>query len=178
MTLKRNSLYGKLYQWFYLSDLPKSLCPFFWKFILAVLFCIPVFILRIPSMIFDFYNKKSEKKKHDEYNIKYNENYKFYYYSPFGGFAIKILIGIAGYCIFILVLFWFAGLIQLISKGITPLSFNWIVINIIFLLRFLFFYFATKPKNIIKLKTPKFIEMTKESFKGFLNNYCPSITWE
>jgi hypothetical protein len=54
VTIKYNSLYAKLYRFFYVTDvMPKSLCPYFWKQVLATILVIPVIILSAPIYLVD-----------------------------------------------------------------------------------------------------------------------------
>jgi len=54
MKLYKNSFSAKLYQYFYsVNDwqMPKSLCPYFWKLVIAYLLFIPLEILAMPFNI-------------------------------------------------------------------------------------------------------------------------------
>ena len=52
MELNLNSLTAKLYRWFYKqNEMPSSLCPYFWKMILACILYIPLFLFDLPSRI-------------------------------------------------------------------------------------------------------------------------------
>ena len=54
MKLSRNSISAKLYRWFYAtSNLPESLCPYFWKLVLMWVFILPYTVISIPSMLMD-----------------------------------------------------------------------------------------------------------------------------
>jgi len=54
MKLSRNSISAKLYRWFYAtSNLPESLCPYFWKLVLMWVFVLPYTVISIPSMLMD-----------------------------------------------------------------------------------------------------------------------------
>lgn len=44
MELSIKSWHAKVYNFFYLEDLPKSLCPYFWKLVLAIFVLIPFLI--------------------------------------------------------------------------------------------------------------------------------------
>lgn len=52
MNLNHNSTSAKLYRWFYGTNImPTNLCPYFWKSVAAMLFCIPVFLWTAPFML-------------------------------------------------------------------------------------------------------------------------------
>lgn len=157
--LKEKSIYGWLYKTFYVTDqLPKSLCSFFWKFIFAFVFCIPIFILRAPYYIFN--NKASLYTKQED---------------PI------IWIGIASYMIFIFILSFLNGFYRFITNWSLDLDHNFSDIlffssmcAIIFVgaISSIFYFFDKTSK--IKSKP---IEITKEYIKGVKNKYCPSIKW-
>lgn len=54
MKLNINSVGAKLYRWFYAtSQMPQTLCPYFWKLILMWTFIIPYTILSLPVILMD-----------------------------------------------------------------------------------------------------------------------------
>jgi hypothetical protein len=54
MQLNINSLSAQLYRWFYsMSQMPQSLCPYFWKLALMWLVIFPYAVLSIPVMLMD-----------------------------------------------------------------------------------------------------------------------------
>lgn len=60
MTLNYNSFTAKFYRYFYDDkNMPKSICPYFWKLTLAWLFVIPVTLFSIPAVIFEIFTKES-----------------------------------------------------------------------------------------------------------------------
>ena len=49
MKLDLNSVNAKLYRWFYATQsMPQSLCPYFWKLLIAWTFCVPYAIITAP----------------------------------------------------------------------------------------------------------------------------------
>lgn len=57
MELKTNSLTTKLYLWFYkkqVSELPNSLCPYFWQLLLMWILILPVSLFLLPSIIMHY----------------------------------------------------------------------------------------------------------------------------
>jgi hypothetical protein len=60
MTLKYNSFNAKLYRYFYgTENMPKSICPYFWKLLMAWLFIVPVTLLCFPVVIGEIIQKES-----------------------------------------------------------------------------------------------------------------------
>lgn len=54
MKLNINSTTAKLYRWFYsTSQMPQSLCPYFWKLILMWIFIVPYTIMCLPTILLD-----------------------------------------------------------------------------------------------------------------------------
>lgn len=52
MQLNLNSLSAKLYRWFYTtSQMPQSLCPYFWKLVLMWVLILPYSLISIPTLI-------------------------------------------------------------------------------------------------------------------------------
>lgn len=60
-----NSLSARFYRWFYnQSYMPNNICPYFWKLVLAVVFCIPYGIYLLPAMFKkDTYCRNEEAKE-------------------------------------------------------------------------------------------------------------------
>lgn len=53
MELNSNGVSARLYRWFYLTDrMPQSLCPYFWKLVIAYTFLAPFAILNFPIFLF------------------------------------------------------------------------------------------------------------------------------
>ena len=62
MKLKENSFSANFYKWVYeTKQLPKNLCPYFWKLLLGWVICItfsvPIFISLIPMLIVSLFDK-------------------------------------------------------------------------------------------------------------------------
>jgi apolipoprotein N-acyltransferase len=54
MKLNLNSVSARLYRWFYAtSQMPQSLCPYFWKLVLMWIFILPYTILSLPTILTD-----------------------------------------------------------------------------------------------------------------------------
>ena len=52
MELNTNGVSARLYRWFYLTDrMPQSLCPYFWKLVIAYIFALPVGIIALPMRV-------------------------------------------------------------------------------------------------------------------------------
>lgn len=60
MTLNLNSFNAKLYRYFYdKSKMPDSICPYFWKLLMAWVFIIPVSLFSFPAVIAEIITKQS-----------------------------------------------------------------------------------------------------------------------
>ena len=54
MKLNINSVSARLYRWFYATtQMPQSLCPYFWKLVLMWVFILPYTILSLPCILMD-----------------------------------------------------------------------------------------------------------------------------
>jgi hypothetical protein len=54
MKLNINSTSAQLYRWFYsTTQMPQSLCPYFWKLVLMWVFILPYTILSLPVILMD-----------------------------------------------------------------------------------------------------------------------------
>lgn len=54
MNLNRNSLHARLYRFFYATDeMPRNLCPYFWKLLLAFAVIVPYVVIALPIFICD-----------------------------------------------------------------------------------------------------------------------------
>lgn len=54
MKINRNNLSARLYRWFYITDeMPKTLCPYFWKLVIMYMLILPVGIINLPLIIFN-----------------------------------------------------------------------------------------------------------------------------
>lgn len=53
MELNVNGVSARLYRWFYVTDkMPQSLCPYFWKLVIAYIFIVPLAVLSLPIFLF------------------------------------------------------------------------------------------------------------------------------
>lgn len=60
MTLNYNSFNAKLYRYFYdANSMPDSICPYFWKLLMAWVFVIPVSLFSFPAVIAEIITKQS-----------------------------------------------------------------------------------------------------------------------
>jgi hypothetical protein len=60
MTLNYNSFNAKFYRYFYGADsMPDSICPYFWKLLMAWIFVIPVTLFSLPIVVAEAIRKES-----------------------------------------------------------------------------------------------------------------------
>jgi len=60
MEIHYNSINARLYRWFYnVSDMPQSLCPYFWKLLWLYLAIIPMIVFTLPLQIYDKFDKQN-----------------------------------------------------------------------------------------------------------------------
>lgn len=59
MEIQYNSINARLYRWFYnVSDMPQSLCPYFWKLLWLYMAIIPMLVFTLPIQIYDKFDKQ------------------------------------------------------------------------------------------------------------------------
>lgn len=159
------STHAKLYEFTYTSNLPKNLCPYFWKLVIAVLLFIPNFIVQIPSLLIDLFTKP------DEWEDCYDRRCK----------------GMAAYFVLILLLIiimvetnFFKATFGAYSYDQFFANFGLVsnVMGLFFLLRFLWLKYIRYWKLFereYKEPTPSIIT---EFVKAKYHKYCPTIEWE
>lgn len=181
MRLNQNSTSARLFRWFYVtSEMPKNLCPYFWKLVLMWGFILPYTILSLPMLIF-FRDRSS--------NVNLLGR-------PAGGLLVYLFLGQVFAMLFSISVFWIQfpkesifSLFQ--ALGITA----WIaaiLIGCIFLLRNIVIWLSDfkhrqkimkkyddngnwiPPVDRIREKKPNImVEFIKASYY----KYCPSIEW-
>lgn len=180
MKLNSNSLNAKLYCWFYGKhkeyDLPKSLCPYFWKLALAWLLLVPYAIFCAPFiLIFEAFDKSytnGDNKIGERIGISF-----FMYVFLFSLFAL--VPGVV-------------ALFVTIKKG--TLFHNMLPGSVMLWLFLIlsgiyqgFKYFIKKIRESKEAYTydeygyrvyaPKKANLVVEFFKAKYNRYCPKIDW-
>jgi hypothetical protein len=62
MELNKNSFSAKLYRWFYGTEtMPKNLCPYFWKLVIAYPMAVPLLIVTLPHEIIYFKSRSNDE---------------------------------------------------------------------------------------------------------------------
>lgn len=161
MKASRKSLHAWLYKFTYTSDLPKNLCPYFWKLLWAIVVFIPNAIIQLSARIVDLFEKS--KYGHDCREFRHD-----------GGFAwcIGILIGIYIDSTY----HWIRAMIRCYSYD-QALANTGMVANMLIFLGLLLILGAMREENssIKKAKKPSIIG---EFIRAKYNKICPKIDWE
>ena len=64
MEIHYNSINARLYRWFYnVSDMPQSLCPYFWKLLWLHMAIIPMLVFTLPIQIYDKFDKQDNSER-------------------------------------------------------------------------------------------------------------------
>lgn len=59
MEIHYNSINARLYRWFYnVSNMPQSLCPYFWKLLWLYIAIVPMLVISLPFQIYDKFDKQ------------------------------------------------------------------------------------------------------------------------
>jgi hypothetical protein len=154
MTLNYNSFNAKLYRYFYgAEDMPKSICPYFWKLLMAWVFVIPVTLLSFPSVITEIITKESYGLKRIFYSF----------------ILFMILIWILSMVCTVLIVFndYEQGsmVISLASMGIV-LWFFFTIVGVVEGVKYL--------KDSDKVNDSVIVGFVKSKY----NKYCARITWK
>ena len=173
MQLSKNSLSAKVYRDFYYTQrMPDSLCPYFWKLVLAWLFTILFFPLLIPVYIIKKISKDTET----------------------GSLGVKALIG---FLLYVALLFLFSIgvfissiwityrintiMYQLFVGGgivLTVICLGSSYIGITYLIKYMKNKSIKYDENGIKVTAQENPNLVAEFIKAKYNKYCPKINWE
>ena len=60
MKARKKSIHARLYRFTYGSryGLPDSLCPYFWKLVVSLVWFVPNLILQLPVLIYNYFAKE------------------------------------------------------------------------------------------------------------------------
>lgn len=62
MQLEHNSFSAKLYRWYYgTKSMPKNLCPYFWKLVIAYIVALPLLVVTLPYEIIYFKTRDNDE---------------------------------------------------------------------------------------------------------------------
>jgi hypothetical protein len=177
MKLNQNSISARIYRWFYMTNtMPKSLCPYFWKLVVAYILFIPWSIISLPTRVF---------------HIEADNGAERFITSIFGWSVTCVLLCM----IFSVTAFWgfydektFLGGIQ--RTGICSflaISSVSLIFGIIHLVKCIQDKKRENHKQFIwdnfgnYIKNPAYVEprpnIIKEFIKAKYNKYCPKIDW-
>jgi hypothetical protein len=167
MTLNENAPLARLYRWFYLDDqMPKSLCPYFWKLVLMWIAIIPVTLFSIPTFIMAAIFKDPKVERLGE------------------RIGISTIIWLGLWVISTLIVAIISFFVSFQPEGDLDLFAKlgyvfWVVIICVILYHQ---YRKMQDKRIEKkrkgVKSEPKVSIVKEFIKATYNKYCPRITWE
>lgn len=174
MKLSKNSWHAKLYNLTYSTVLPKNLCPYFWKVMLALILFFPFAAIFTPLKIFWLIKNKINK---DEMPDEISDD----------GFlsellAMALVLDAALFCLFSMVYMWFGNVFD--KKNTVFEVFGWLGYLIIFVGFIVFVVEKIKERreeNWVYSDEPykeKQPNILKEFVKAKYNKYCPQIEWK
>jgi hypothetical protein len=169
MKLNKNSINAKLYRWFYQKDqMPKSLCPYFWKLVIAWVFALPLAIVTLPAIIMGIngsMNFRHDGAKEDQFT------------RIFASLVMYGMIFVAFSMLFSISLFWhsFPNKSFLHDAQISGIICWGVVIIVGLSYAIEHFYKKIKQKDKGVDVNPSLI---KELIKAKYNKYCPKIDWK
>lgn len=161
MELNHTSFSAKFYRWFYdkqTFEMPSSLCPYFWKLLLAYVFVIPYVLIGFPYILF---NKGRNA-------------------SVSAGVLTTVGLSLFLYLVFVLLsvpYFLIFGIntknewsTQIFASGLV----SWAIILVVSSYQFIRWLFDKDRKRFREKKSNLIVEITKAKY----NKYCPKITWK
>jgi hypothetical protein len=157
MKASTNSWHARLYKWTYDSELSSSLCPYFWKILIAVLWFIPSVILSIPIIVLDKVQKSTVTLDPQERNIL--------------GFVIWLL-SIGCTIALIGVITMFGAIFGLVAWNSLSMA---VALLICVAMPVLFIMCLIRRSEYRSEKKPNIFT---EFIKAKYNNYCPKIDWK
>lgn len=175
MELSKNSVWAKMYRWFYVEKtMPETICVYFWKLVLAVLLAPLLFLFTLPTTIIKF--------------LFINFIIEFSYFNTFtekliNNFILWILLFIIFTVIFAIITMPIYGIFDpntilhhLQFTGAILLG----VIGLVLLSWFIVFIGASLEKiKIVKIENKKTkVNLLKEFIKSKYNKYCTKINWK
>jgi hypothetical protein len=179
MKLNLNSTIAKLYRWvFATSEMPKSLCPYFWKLFLMWVILIPYTILSAPYMVM---NRKRRFDGELERGTDFLEK-------PGSGFLIYGALGLLLMMIFSISIFWIKFPDDSLPETFQIIGIMLWCVVIISGLVYLFKTLKEKWNNrnirydengyrIWEPVEPKSDPVISTFIKATYNKYCPRIEW-
>ena len=154
MTLNYNSFNAKLYRYFYdANSMPDSICPYFWKLLMAWVFIIPVSIFSFQAVIGEIITKQS-------YGLT----------RMFVCFVLYILICIVAAMVCAIMLFFneYDGGSPIVKLGVYGFAF-WLVAILVTVIETVKYI---RSNN--KLEDSVIVGFVKSKY----NRYCAKITWK
>jgi mannose/fructose/N-acetylgalactosamine-specific phosphotransferase system component IIC len=170
MKLNSNSVTARLYRWFYMNDqMPKSLCPYFWKLLIMWFLLIPYAIVTLPIIVFGVFDRSVD----DEFDCGGR--------LMASGFLWFLVYGVVsmGYSIIV----WVFS-VKYVESLFVIGSFLWLI-SIGFAIYHTFGALIARYKNYKWSKSNKQTNRVKskdssvvvEFVKGWYKKYCPTIDW-
>jgi hypothetical protein len=178
MNLNLNGISARLYRWFYATKtMPQTLCPYFWKLVIAYVLFIPWAIITLPTRIIEVHPDSGGEKLLFSLII-----------------WVCVCMGLCG--IFSITAFWeiydehtFLGKVQ--RTGIITLI---IVAMVSLIIGIVYLVGHVKDRKQIKqleyiwskegilVENPDYVapkpNLVKEFVKAKYNKYCPKIDWK
>lgn len=159
MKFNSTAWHAKLYKYIYSSNLPTNLCPYFWKVVWAMVWCVPYSILGAPALLMP-----------RAFEIDGNKN-------------LNILAGLFSYCAIICVFAFLIIQYNLIKAALGCYSYDYELANITIVMDITIMVIILLAMVIDWYKTRKYYSCPSEpglvmSFiQAKYKNICPIIEW-
>jgi hypothetical protein len=164
MKASKSSIHARLYKFTYEYCLPESLCPYFWKLVIAVILFIPNFIIQLPFIVASFFIKRDDDSQFDVGEHR--------------------LFGFAGWVLIFVAYIYIVSLFHLVKATLGCYSYDhrianaglFLVLLTIAVCLCIVLYYRRKNKPKKERKEPK-PSIVAEFIKAKYNRYCPHIEW-
>jgi hypothetical protein len=169
ITYNKKSIHARLYKFTYDDKLPNDLCPYFWKFVFALVVFIPNFIIQLPAKILYFFMKKYKK----DFTSRY---------TPGGGRSVGLLCYVGIFIIYMYLyglIEWIKMIFNTYSYSTPAAHFTMIITGLtaVIFLTILFAKYIKKKVDGFDCDKQKKSNIIKDFIKSKKEKYCPKIEW-
>lgn len=176
ITLSKNSRHFKIYSTVFSDIAPKSLCPYFWSWVLIVLWSPAILLIWIMKTLTGLFEKKPKSKKsvnnmtHDEFMVEVDKMNKRSEKTEMIG---KIVFGV--FLIFTGGITLLATYLQIQKDGLFVFLRN--LFSIIGFLFCLYWVIVLITKNFKRIGELNVIKVPLAMIKAVYTKTCPIINW-
>lgn len=182
--LRKRSWHSIIYKIFYRADVPQSLCPYFWKGIIAIVFFVPMIIWALPEIIVVVIKHRSDDYDSEEYledQFTYGDFGAIRFFVNLVAWAILAFIGSVFYWTYRffvdgIVNSWILGWLVIVGATVWILIENEVIPAKEWRRNYKARRRQGKNMYVSEESTPVH-KVAGAWIKGIYKKYCPKITW-